>query len=121
MAPKSRIFTIGHSNRPMTEFLEMLGSQKLKLLVDVRTIPRSRHNPQFDQKKFVAELKKHKIAYIHLAGLGGLRRPDKNSVNAAWKNASFRGYADYMQTREFAKTLKRLISLSQRKRLAVMC
>jgi uncharacterized protein (DUF488 family) len=118
---KARIFTIGHSNRTMAEFLEMLDSRKLKLVIDVRTIPKSRHNPQFGQTRLAASLRRHGIEYRHMAGLGGLRHPRRDSVNKAWRNSSFRGYADYMQTPEFEKNLRRLINLSKRKRLAIMC
>jgi uncharacterized protein (DUF488 family) len=116
-----RIFTVGHSNRSIKEFLSILQSKKLKLLVDVRLIPKSRHNPQFSQSRLKKKLKQNGIEYIHLPGLGGRRRPLKNTLNAGWRSSSFRGYADYMQTTEFKKNLSRLISLSKRKRLVIMC
>jgi uncharacterized protein (DUF488 family) len=119
---KARIFTVGHSNRKFSEFLKLLDSQKLKLVIDVRTIPKSRHNPQFGQGRLERGLRKHGIEYRHMANLGGLRRANKDSdVNAAWRNMSFRGYADYMQTPEFEKALERLIALARRKRLVIMC
>lgn len=118
---RPRIFTVGHSNHPIAEFIELLESQRLKLLVDVRTIPKSRHNPQFGAARLKQSLKRKGIEYIYLAELGGLRRVHKDSINTAWENSSFRAYADHMQTEEFAKGIKRLLSLAKRKRLAIMC
>jgi uncharacterized protein (DUF488 family) len=118
---KPRIFTVGHSNRSTAEFLRLLKSQHLKLVVDVRTIPKSRHNPQFGQSRLKQSLKRHGIEYRHMAGLGGLRHSSKDSKNKAWRNLAFRGYADYMQTPEFAANLKKLMALSKRKRLVLMC
>jgi uncharacterized protein (DUF488 family) len=117
----TRIFTIGHSTRSISEFIQALETHKLKLVVDVRTIPKSRHNPQFGSARLAKSLKNKEIQYIHLPGLGGLRHALKDSKNNAWRNLSFRGYADYMQTEEFEKALRRLLSLSKRKRLAIMC
>ncbi len=117
----TRIFTVGHSNRSISEFIELLESQKLKLLIDIRTIPKSKHNPQFGQDRLRKSLEKKGIEYEHYAGLGGLRPTSKDSINKAWRNSSFRGYADYMQTNEFEKALKKLISRSKRKRLVIMC
>lgn len=117
----ARIFTLGHSNRGISEFIEILKSYKLKLVIDVRTIPRSRHNPQYNSERFARTLKQHGIEYVHMPGLGGLRHAHADSVNKAWRNDSFRGYADYMQSEEFAKNLQHLISLSKRKRLVLMC
>ncbi|UOF01351.1 DUF488 domain-containing protein [Bdellovibrio reynosensis] len=116
-----RIFTVGHSNRSIKEFIEMLQAYKLKLLIDVRTIPKSRHNPQFGETKISRSLEKAGIEYVQMKGLGGLRHPKKDSKNKAWRNTSFRGYADYMQTEEFQKNLVRLINKSKRKRLVIMC
>ncbi|MCO6430290.1 MAG: DUF488 domain-containing protein [Deltaproteobacteria bacterium] len=119
--PLARIFTVGHSNQPIAEFIETLQAYKLKLLIDVRTIPKSRHNPQFGEQRLKRSLARVGIEYIHMPGLGGLRRPQKDSRNSAWRNASFRGFADYMQTDEFEENLSRLISKSKRKRLVMMC
>lgn len=116
-----RIFTIGHSNRKISDFVEILESYKLKQLVDIRTIPKSRHNPQFGAQRLKKTLARHGIQYVHMAGLGGLRHARKDSVNTAWRNSSFRGYADYMQSEEFAESLRRLIAFSKRKRLVIMC
>lgn len=118
---KARIFTIGHSNRTIQEFIQILEAYKLKLVIDIRTIRKSRHNPQFGEDRLAKALAKKGIDYLPLAGLGGLRPTNKSSVNKAWRNTSFRGYADYMQTDEFKKNLRRLISLSKRKRLVMMC
>ncbi len=119
--PPPRIFTVGHSNRSAREFVELLNAYKLKLLIDVRTIPKSRHNPQFGGTRLKKTLAKHGIEYVHMASLGGLRHTTKDSPNKAWRNTSFRGYADYMQTEEFKKSLRRLIARSKRKRLVMMC
>lgn len=118
---KPRIFTIGHSNRSIKEFLDTLDAYKLKLLIDVRSIPKSKHNPQFGEPRLRRSLEKHGIEYQHWAGLGGLRHTKKDSTNKAWRNPSFRGYADYMQTDEFRKNVRKLVSRSKRKRLVIMC
>jgi uncharacterized protein (DUF488 family) len=115
------IYTIGHSTRPLDEFILLLKKYKVKRLIDVRTIPRSRHNPQFNKESLGAELKKKDIKYINIKELGGLRKPSPSSPNTGWRNASFRGFADYMQTPEFAKGLTKLINLSLRESVAVMC
>ncbi|MBV8903256.1 MAG: DUF488 domain-containing protein [Acidobacteriia bacterium] len=125
----SALFTIGHSNRPLPVVLEMLQAHGIGLLVDVRTIPRSRHNPQFNRDTLPAELAAHNIAYEHMPGLGGLRHPRKDSPNTGWRNESFRGYADYMQTEEFARNREALCNLESRWRgleqvnraVAIMC
>jgi uncharacterized protein (DUF488 family) len=115
------ILTVGHSNRTWKEFLAILRARGVRRVVDVRSIPRSRHNPQFDQKTLREKLRAAKIGYVHLRKLGGLRQARKDSKNMAWRNASFRGYADYMQTAEFDEGLKRLIRLARQKRSAIMC
>lgn len=114
------VFTIGHSNRALGDFMEMLASFGIKQVADVRTIPKSRFNPQFNQSVLSTALRKNKIKYAHLALLGGLRHAKKDSVNTGWKNASFRGFADYMQTDEFAVGLDELIKLSKTT-TAIMC
>lgn len=116
-----QIFTIGHSTRLLKEILTLLKEHDITCLIDVRTIPRSRYNPQFNHETLSAKLLKAAIRYSHMPGLGGLRHAKTNSINTAWRNASFRGFADYMQTREFVKNLQPLIRLSRRKRAAVMC
>ena len=115
------IYTIGHSNHTAREFLEILRAFGIKKLIDVRTIPRSRHNPQFDQARLKASLKKAGITYLHIKALGGLRHASKDSRNTAWTNLSFRGYADYMQTEEFQAGLARLLKSTPKKATAIMC
>jgi len=117
----STIYTIGHSTHPIDEFIRILQAYKIELLVDVRTIPKSRHNPQFNKDDLMETLRKHDIAYTHLEGLGGLRHTTKTSINTAWKNSSFRGFADYMQTPEFTSSLEALIELGREKSTVIMC
>ena len=90
-------------------------------MVDVRTIPRSRHNPQFNQDSLPDALKQAGLGYVHMPGLGGLRHAQVDSINLGWRNASFRGYADYMQTAEFEQSLDQLVRLASQGRLALMC
>lgn len=115
------ILTVGHSTRPISAFLELLAAHRVKLLIDVRTIPRSRHNPQFNSDQLARSLSESGIGYLHMAELGGLRHACRDSVNTAWRNLSFRGYADYMQTSEFEKALNELMRLAQERRTAIMC
>jgi uncharacterized protein (DUF488 family) len=93
------VFTIGHSTRPIGEFLEILHVHRIEQIIDIRTIPKSRRNPQFNGDSLAASLHAAGIAYIHLKELGGLRHANRDSVNLGWRNASFRGFADYMQSR----------------------
>jgi uncharacterized protein (DUF488 family) len=115
------IFTIGHSTRPIETFIRLLQAHGVTRVVDIRTIPESRHNPQFGGARLSASLRRVKIRYQHLPGLGGLRRPKPDSVNAGWRNSSFRGYADYMQTPAFERSLARCIALSTKEPIALMC
>ncbi len=115
------ILTVGHSTHPLPEFLSILRANGVEQVADVRTIPKSRRNPQFNRDALAKSLPEHGIAYHHLPGLGGLRHPRKDSINLGWKNASFRGYADYMQTPEFAESLAELIGLARGRRTAMMC
>lgn len=115
------IFTIGHSTRPIDEFIRMLHSQGVQRIIDVRTIAKSRHNPQFGADELGPSLAEQGIGYQRFEVLGGLRRTDPHSVNGAWRNASFRGYADYMQTPEFAAGIEELIALGAREPVAIMC
>ncbi len=117
----STIYAIGHSTRPLKQFVEILKAHDITLLADIRTIPRSRHNPQFNQESLARELPKEEIQYQHLKELGGLRHAAKGSINVGWRNASFRGYADYMQTREFVHALRGLMGIAKGKRVAIMC
>jgi uncharacterized protein (DUF488 family) len=119
--PLLLILTIGHSTRPLEEFIALLKAHGVKQLVDVRTIPRSRHNPQFNRDTLSTKLRNARIGYRHMKGLGGLRHPRKDSPNTAWRNAGFRGFADYMQTTEFAENLQKLIELARKKPVAIMC
>jgi uncharacterized protein (DUF488 family) len=114
-------FTIGHSTRSVQEFIALLLAHQIQLVVDVRTVPRSRRNPQFNRESLPQSLRVADIGYEHLAALGGFRRPSPHSPNAGWRNASFRGYADYMQTAEFGAAIASLAERAQRQRLAVMC
>ena len=115
------ILTIGHSTHPIEEFVAILQAHDVAQLIDVRTIPKSRHNPQFNVEELARSLPQSGIAYQHMPGLGGLRHPRKDSVNFGWKNASFRGYADYMQTPAFEENLEELIALAGSRRTAIMC
>lgn len=116
------IFTLGHSTRSIGEFIDLLRAHGVARVIDVRTIPRSRRNPQFDRTAFSRALRARRINYRHMKDLGGLRRPDKGSTaNAAWRNASFRGYADYMRTERFERALKKLAALAARKPAALVC
>ena len=115
------VFTIGHSIRTWDDFLEILRAQGIKRVVDVRSIPRSRRNPQFNREILSKKLRSVRIGYVHLHQLGGLRRARRDSLNMGWHNTSFRGFADYMQTAEFEAALQRLIQLSKQKPSAIMC
>ncbi|HZT33556.1 MAG TPA: DUF488 domain-containing protein [Bryobacteraceae bacterium] len=115
------ILTVGHSTRPIEEFIALLRAHGVRTLVDIRTVPRSRHNPQFNRDTLPESLKPAGIAYRHLPSLGGLRHPRADSPNTAWRSAGFRGFADYMRTREFAAALEGLIHLSERNQIAIMC
>jgi uncharacterized protein (DUF488 family) len=115
------LFTVGHSNRSWAEFVELLGAWGIEQLVDVRTVPRSRAVPWFWDRRMAVALPKMDISYVHLAALGGLRRARKDSSNAGWQNASFRGYADYMQTEEFEAGLRELNEMRKGARTCVMC
>lgn len=119
-----RVFTVGHSTHPIDEFIRMLRTNSVELVADVRTIPKSRHNPQFGEDELPGSLSEAGIDYRLLSHLGGLRHTTKDSqtgVNAAWRNASFRGYADYMQTRDFDAALDELIGLAATRTVAIMC
>ncbi len=115
------LLTVGHSTRSQPDFVALLKAHGVKRLVDVRSIPRSRHNPQFSRGQLGPALRRAGISYIHMKALGGLRHPRSDSVNTAWRNASFRGFADYMQTREFTHNLRRLMKLARSKQTAIMC
>ncbi|HSU85500.1 MAG TPA: DUF488 domain-containing protein [Chthoniobacterales bacterium] len=118
---KTTVLTVGHSTRPLDEFVALLKAHDVSLVADVRTIPRSQHNPQFNKDSLPDSLSKAGLGYVHIPGLGGLRHARADSVNAGWRNTSFRGYADYMQTPEFKENLEQLIRLAKKDRIAVMC
>jgi uncharacterized protein (DUF488 family) len=115
------VFTIGHSTRAIDQFIELLTGHGVQRLVDVRKIPQSRHNPQFGREQLSTSLERAGIRYTHMPGLAGLRRPRKDSTNTGWRNASFRGYADYMQTPEFEESLNRCVELAKGEYVALMC
>ncbi len=115
------IYTIGHSNRPLAKLIELLHAHEITLLVDIRTVPKSRFNPQFTRESLEQELPKENIRYQHMQELGGFRKPSKNSINTAWRTSGFRGYADYMQTNEFEEAIGKLTSLANSERVAIMC
>jgi len=119
--PQPVVLTVGHSTRPLAEFIALLEAHSVVRLIDVRTVPRSRHNPQFNRDTFPAALEAAGIRYAHVAGLGGFRRAGPESPNLAWRNASFRGYADYMQTAEFAQNLASLMEVAKQEQVAIMC
>jgi uncharacterized protein (DUF488 family) len=115
------ILTIGHSTRTLEDLIDLLRTHGVQLIVDIRTIPRSKRNPQFNEETLPLMLKKAGIDYVRLGELGGLRHPRKDSPNTGWRNESFRGFADYMQTPEFEAGINELISLAQDHSVAIMC
>jgi uncharacterized protein (DUF488 family) len=119
--PASVILTIGHSTHPLEEFVSMLKAHDVTQLVDVRTVPKSRRVPQYNSDSLAKTLPAQGIDYVHLKALGGLRRAKKDSVNTGWRNASFRGYADYMATEDFQQGIDRLLQLARAKRTVLMC
>jgi uncharacterized protein (DUF488 family) len=118
---KGTIFTVGHSSLPIERFIELLKIYGIEQLVDIRTMPGSRHNPQFGSEALAGSLHAAHIDYTHMPTLGGLRHAHKDSPNTGWRNKSFRGYADYMQTAEFAHAVEALVRIGQQKRTAIMC
>ena len=119
--PSPIVLTIGHSTRTLEEFIGLLRAYGVTRVVDVRTVPRSRHNPQFDEASLPGSLMNAGLGYVHMPGLGGLRHAKRDSLNPGWRNASFRGYADYMQTPEFEQSLDELIRLANQERIVLMC
>jgi uncharacterized protein (DUF488 family) len=116
-----RFYTVGHSTRSAEDFLVLLNAHGIAQLADVRTIPRSRRHPHFSREALATQLQEHGIEYRHYPGLGGLRRPRADSPNTAWKNASFRGYADHMMTPEFAVSFDELLTFGRAAPTAIMC
>lgn len=115
------IYTIGHSTHPIEEFIAMLEASSVQQLIDIRTIPKSAHNPQFMQDALSASLSEAGIHYEYMKNLGGLRSSVKNSINTGWRNKSFRNYADYMQTDTFKNAIEELIMRAREKTTAIMC
>jgi uncharacterized protein (DUF488 family) len=121
MPQELRVWTIGHSTRSLTEFLELLATNRIEALVDVRQFPGSRRYPHFNQRELSQSLAQVGIQYVSLPDLGGRRKPRPDSHNIAWRNESFRGYADYMETPEFHAGIERLLAVARLKRAAIMC
>jgi uncharacterized protein (DUF488 family) len=119
--PDDSVFTLGHSTLPIERFIALLDAYGIRRLADVRTVPRSRRNPQFNADALASSLRAQNIEYVPLPALGGLRHASKDSPNTGWRNESFRGYADYMQTRAFEDGLGALIGISREMRTAIMC
>jgi uncharacterized protein (DUF488 family) len=115
------IFTVGHSTRSIEEFVELLRAHGVKGIADVRSIPMSRHNPQFNADSLERSLPGNQISYRHIKELGGLRHARKDSLNLGWRNVSFRGFADYMATPEFSEGLETLIEVANARETAIMC
>jgi len=115
------LYTIGHSTRTIEEFLDLLAAHHIQELVDVRTVPKSRHNPQFGQDQLSPALAQASITYTHLKSLGGLRHPSSDSINLGWQNLAFRGYADYIATPEFQQGLQDLEERAAKKSVSIMC
>ena len=115
------IYTIGHSTKPLAEFLAILDAFRVKMVADVRTIAKSRHNPQFGEEALCKSLAEHGIGYQRILALGGLRHTTAASGNTAWRNKSFRGYADYMQTPAFAAGIEELLNIAENSRTVIMC
>jgi uncharacterized protein (DUF488 family) len=119
--PEGTIFTLGHSTLPIERFMTVLQAYGIERLADIRTIPRSRHNPQFNDTTLADSLLAQHLDYVHLRALGGLRHARKDSLNTGWRNEGFRGFADYMQTEEFENALEVLVRMGEEKRVAIMC
>jgi len=119
--PAGAVLTVGHSTRASADFLALLRAYGIERLADIRTVPRSGHNPQFNAEALAVSLAAAEIEYVPMPSLGGLRHARKDSPNTGWRNASFRGFADYMQTPAFEAALEALIRMSREKRVAIMC
>lgn len=117
----ARIWTVGHSTRSTEEFNQILTAHRIEALVDVRSFPGSRRYPQFNKQQLATTLPAEGVAYFHLLELGGRRQARKDSKNTAWKNQSFRGYADYMDSEDFQQGIGRLLEIAGGKRTAIMC
>ena len=115
------LWTVGHSTRAIAEFLELLSSYRIEALVDVRSFPGSRRYPHFNRENLSGSLTAADVEYIHMPELGGRRKAKPDSLNMTWRNESFRGYADYMESAEFCKGIERLVETAKEKRVAIMC
>lgn len=115
------IFTIGHSNRDLDEFLALLKANQIEVLIDVRKLPGSKKYPHFNQDALSHALGSADILYVYLQELGGRRKPNTDSINTIWKNKSFQAYADYMDTAEFLKGIDILLEYANKKKTAIMC
>jgi uncharacterized protein (DUF488 family) len=118
---ESKIWTIGHSTRTLDDFLEMLGTNGIEAVADVRSYPGSRRYPHFNARELESSLTKSGIDYVPLKKLGGRRRARADSPNTVWRSAAFRGYADYMETAEFKEGIDELLELSRKRRTVLMC
>src|SRR5579872_1610839 len=118
---KHTVFTIGHSTHSIEDFIMILKHYDINEVIDIRSIPKSRHNPQFNGSELAHALRNHHIGYRHEKKLGGFRYAHKDSINTAWKNRSFRGFADYMQTEDFKEEITKLIALAHTKIVVLMC
>jgi len=121
MNPDPVILTVGHSTRTIDEFVGLMKAHGVETVADIRTVPRSRHNPHFDSAVLSNLLASEGLEYVHFQQLGGLRKTSSESINGGWRNASFRGYADYMQTPAFEEGLLQLIDLAGQRRVVIMC
>jgi uncharacterized protein (DUF488 family) len=117
----TRVYTIGHSNRSVEDFIALLAALVVETVVDVRSVPHSAHNPQFDIVALQRSLRENDICYVHLVELGGFRHVSPDSPNGGWRNARFRGYADYMQTAEFTAAMDHLVDEAGAASIAIMC
>jgi uncharacterized protein (DUF488 family) len=117
----AQVYTVGHSTRTLDELVDLLRAFDVSVVADIRSIPRSRHNPQFNSDTLQSTLWARRLRYVHLSELGGLRRAHKDSPNTGWRNASFRGFADYMLTESFEAGLTKLRALVASDRVALMC
>lgn len=121
MTTNKTIWTIGHSTRPINEFILMLESLEIEVLVDIRSLPGSRKYPQFNKENLAISLPLHNIQYLHIEALGGRRKGNPQSKNTGWEHPAFRSYADYMETKEFKAGIKELENLAKQKHVAYMC
>ena len=121
MAPQLSVWTIGHSTLPTEDFIHLLERCEIQALVDVRSFPGSRRYPQFNKDNLQSSLAANRIEYVHLPELGGRRRARPDSINMSWRNESFRGYADYMETAGFELGISKLLDMAAHRRTAIMC